>query len=67
MEAAAQFGTKDRIRDKEGEVDGLRSTQVFFFLFLSYLSNQRYSCLPRQSIVKAVLLVPVLPIACLDN
>ena len=26
MEAATQFGRKDRIRDKEGEVDGLRST-----------------------------------------
>ena len=65
MEIATQFGTKDRKREKEGEVDGLRSTCLFFFL--SYLPNQRYSCLPRQSIVIAVLLVLVLPIAWLDN
>ena len=68
MEIATQFGTKDRKREKEGEVDGLRSTCLFFFFFfLSYLPNQRYSCLPRQSIVIAVLLVLVLPIAWLDN
>ena len=67
MEIATQFGTKDRKREKEGEVDGLRSTFLFFFFFLSYLPNQRYSCLPRQSIVIAILLVLVLPIAWLDN
>ena len=33
MEIATQFGTKDRKREKEGEVDGLRSTCLFFFFF----------------------------------
>ena len=54
---------KGRKREKWTDLDRL----VFFFLFLSYLPNQRYSCLPRQSIVMAVLLFLVLPIAWLDN